>query len=447
MKLLILGGGVAGSVAASYAVKRGINQVLVLEREETLGGLHQDVVFDDLHFDIGAFFFWPYHKILATFPGLKEYMVLIQETNFLSLSEKGNLDFYPPTAKGYIRDWGIGSFVTDAAGLVTSRIKHQVFPTKFQSVDDEMKYFMGRFYEKMGLRKYIARLYGIEPSEISTEFSTKRLQFLKERLSNKQILQKLSMLKLSDLNRYATVETSYARPVDGFSRMYGYIEQELRNQNVDLQFNAKIDKILLSEKQVVMHDGTVHSYDALLSSIPLSVFCKLSNTPLSLTLKFKPLYSLFYEVASEPIPGCHVLFNFSQRGFWKRITFHSSYYGSSNGKSYFVLESMPEDSQVGDSNTVASLDQDFRNSFDHTDFSIHIQSAKLLGSKIIPNAYPIYTKDFDPSVIDSLKQQLVSDSAYIVGRQGEFDYISSSDVANSSIRSIDEILSDTSKAK
>jgi protoporphyrinogen oxidase len=227
--------------------------------------------------------------------------------------------------------------------------------------------------------------------------------------------------------------------------MYSYIEDELKSLDVNIKFGSNVEKIILDEKKLIMDDGTVHTYDCLLSSIPLSVFCKLSNTQLPLRLKFKPLYSLFYELDSEPIPDCHVLFNFTQRGFWKRITFHSSYYGVSNNKSYFVLESMPDDIHLNDPNIVDILDQDFRRTFDDTAYTKQMRNASLIGSKMIPNAYPIYTKDFDPSVIDAIKQDLALHSAYIVGRQGEFDYVSSSDVANSSIKAIDKILSDTRK--
>jgi protoporphyrinogen oxidase len=217
--------------------------------------------------------------------------------------------------------------------------------------------------------------------------------------------------------------------------------RKLRDLGINIYFNANVKEISLDKKEVIMCDGTIHAYDYLISSIPLPTFCKLSNISLSLDLKFKPLYSLFYELDSEPVPNCQALFNFSQRGLWKRITFHSSYYGSSNGRSYFVVESMPNNFQLNDDENTTLLDKDFRDTFSHTSYKEKIRSARLIGSQITSNAYPIYTKDFDSSVIDRLKQDLSCKETYIVGRQGEFNYCTSSDATISSINAVDKILS------
>ncbi len=441
MKLLILGGGIAGCVASAHAVRSGISEVTILEREKHLGGLHQDVVINNTHFDTGNFVFWPDHKVFELFPGLTKHMIPIEKFYFRSLSDKGNLDFYPPTVQGYIKDWGIASFLTESVDLILSRIKHQLIGDKFKSVDDELRYYMGNFYEKMGLCNYVRRLYGMNPSEVSTEFFTIRLQFIKEQLSIIQAFKKLIMFNFSAIGRYNNVTNLYTRPINGFSSVYSYIERKLHEQSVNIQFGSDIDKIILGEKKVIMKDDTVHSYDYLLSSIPLHILCKLSKILLPLRLNFKPLYSLFYEFDTQSIPDCHVLFNFTEKGFWKRITFHSSYYGNSNNKGYFVVESM-SDKFESCAETVTLLDKDFKDTFEGTTYISLVESAKLVGSKVVPNAYPIYTKDFDVSIIHNIKKILASQSVYLVGRQGEFNYIASSDVAKNSIKVVDEILTD-----
>jgi protoporphyrinogen oxidase len=439
MKLTILGGGVAGAVAAGYAASKGIDDISLIEKETFLGGLHRDVVIDDFHYDIGAFFFWPYHKLIHVFPGVKDLMVDIEPLYCLSLTEKGNLDIYPSTLKGYVKDWGITNLCLDILGLVTNRIKMRASGHKFNSVDDEMKYYLGPFYQKTGLRKYIARLYGMSPSDVGLEFSQKRMSFIAERFRTGEILNKVLTLKANRLNQWTTFPISYARPTSGFSSMYSYIGEELKRQNVNLYFGTQIKQIFIDEKKIVASDGKVHTYEHLLSSIPLTLLCKLSGVPLNIKLQHKPLYSLFYVSDCEIIPKCHVLYNFTERGLWKRITFHSSYYGTEKNKHYFVVEAMPEDKHLNNDDGVSLLDRDLKDTFANTNFFEHINNAKLIGSHLTPNAYPIYTKDFDSEVIDKVKQLFSSKSIYLVGRQGEFDYLSSSDVAQSAIYTIDKL--------
>lgn len=71
--------------------------------------------------------------------------------------------------------------------------------------------------------------------------------------------------------------------------MYGHVEEKLYDLGVDIYFNTNVKEIISDKKEIIMCDGTIHTYDYLISSIPLPIFCNLSNISLSLDLKFKPL--------------------------------------------------------------------------------------------------------------------------------------------------------------
>jgi protoporphyrinogen oxidase len=441
MKLTILGGGVAGAVAAAYARQNGIYDVELIEKENRLGGLHRDIEIEDLHFDIGAFFFWPYHKLIHVFPGIRDLMVDIEPLECLSLTEKGSLDLYPSTMRGYLRNWGHLSTCLDVLQVMSNRILMGFSKQKFSSVDDEMKYYLGPFYQKTGLKKYISRLYGMPAEEVGLEFSQKRMSFIAKRFSTKEILKRLITFKVKDFSSWTTFPISYARPASGFSSMYSYIEEDLKKQKINLHLGQSIKQIFVDKKQILTNDSKIYTYDHLLSSIPLSLLCKLTNIPLNIKLELKALYSLFYISEREVIPDCHVLYNFTERGLWKRVTFHSSYYGQKNSKHYFVVEVIPEEKHLNNNCVVDLLDADFKDSFFNTDFKEIIKDASLIGSHLTPNAYPIYKKDFNTKAIEEIKAFFDSKSIHLVGRQGEFDYLSSSDVAQSAIKTVDKILS------
>jgi protoporphyrinogen oxidase len=450
MKLLILGGGVAGSVAARCASKYPVfDHICLLEKETHLGGLHQDVILDGIHYDIGAFFFSTHHELVNIFPELKDILVKVDEYKTLSLTNNNTLDIYPPTASRYIKDYGIVRSALDLLGLVGNRIKFSLKGKKLESVDDSACYLMGPFYERMGLKNYITRLYGIDPSEVSLEFSTKRLQYLHERLTLNGLLSSLKKyLKLDLVNQNPdkfdrVAHEIYVRPKEGFSAMYGQIHQLLQSCNIDVRMGSQIQKISLKDKEIMMSDGTQHNYDRVISSIPLGLLCRLCDIPLSMKLTFKPLYSLMYEADKEPIPNCYVLFNFSNRGQWKRITSLSSYYGQESGKHYFVVESMPYDSQLNDPSVVEILNKDFKSVFENTPWAENINNSRLVGHHLTPNAYPIYGKEFSSQVIDELQKVLNENGIYLAGRQGTFDYLTSSDAALSAVKTVKCIVEDS----
>ncbi|MGJ5672060.1 MAG: NAD(P)-binding protein [Nostochopsis sp.] len=439
MNITILGGGIAGAVAAKYAQKKGFKKIDLIEKETILGGVHKDIKIEGLHFDIGTFFFDTSHTAFKVFE-LKEQMWYIQDFNCLSLTNNGNLDLYPVTIKGYIKEWGVNNFLLDALVMIFYRIKHKLSRKDFICVDDELEYYFGPFYRKTGLRKYVQRLYGMSPSEIGLQFSKKRLKYVTDQFRFNQIFKKIVSFQFGKLNKWRMVPSIYARPISGFSAMYSHIAEELRNNDINLNLGDPIQKILIEEKKIVTKEDKVYTYDHLLSSIPLELLCKFCNVPLNLKLEYKPLYTLFYISEEEPIPDCHVLFNFREQGFWKRVTFHSCYYKNTD-KHYFNVESIPNEVHLREPNGVNLLDQDFRKAFVNTLWEEKFQNMKLAGHHLTPNAYPIYKTDFDVNALQEIKQYFASKDIYLIGRQGEFDYISSSDAALSSIETIDKILS------
>jgi protoporphyrinogen oxidase len=439
MKITILGGGISGAAGAKYAVDKGVSDVCLIEKDIRLGGLHKDIQLEGHHYDLGAFFFPGFHTIFNLF-NIKDKMCYIDDFNSLSLTNQGNLDSYPVTMKGYIKEKGLPNLCFDILGLIKYRIQWKLSGSQFKTTDDELQYYFGPFYQKTGLRKYVERLYGMSPASISLQFSGKRLGYVTDAVRFKTIVSKLATFKFGDLNKWRISPSIYARPKDGFSAMYGYIAEELRASNVDVNLGEQIQKILIDEKKIINSDNKVYSYDKLLSSIPLGLLCKLCDVPFNLRLDYKPLYSLFYTSDEEIIPSCQALFNFTERGFWKRATFHSCYYGDDMGKSYFTVESIPTDEHLQDSDGINILDRDFRESFVDTQWAEKLKNIQLIGHELTSNAYPIYRNDFNVEAIQELKDYFEKKSIFLVGRQGEFDYISSSDAALSSVTAIDKIL-------
>jgi protoporphyrinogen oxidase len=440
MKITILGAGIAGAAAAKYATQKGVSDVCLIEKDNRIGGLHKDIQLKGHHYDIGAFFFVGYHTIFSVFD-IKEKMCYLDNFCCFSLTDQGNLDDYPVTMKGYVKEHGLFTLCLDILGLIKYRIQWNLKGQQFKTADDELKYYFGPFYQKTGLRKYVERLYGMSPSSISSQFSGKRLSYVTDSLRVKAIWSKLASFKLGELNKWRTEPSMYARPQAGFSEMYAYVEEELKTSGIEVNLGAQIQEILVDDKKIITSDNKVYSYDNLISSIPLGLLCKLCDVPLGQKLDYKPLYSLFYESDEELIPNCQVLVNFSEKGFWKRVTLHSSYYGSDMGKSYFTVESIPNETHLQSPDGVNMLDIDFRESFVGTEWEDKLKTANLIGHELTSNAYPIYKDDFKTEVIQEVKDYFEKKSIFLVGRQGEFDYINSSDAAFSSIKAIDKILS------
>ena len=70
----------------------------------------------------------------------------------------------------------------------------------------------------------------------------------------------------------------------------------------------------------------------------------------------------------------------------------------------------------------------------------HLAKSKLVGNNILKNAYPILDMNLDRGKVLAFIEQLKREDIFLVGRQGEFDYISSSDASANAVKVITEII-------
>lgn len=443
-KIVIIGGGVSGTSAAAFAIQSGFSSVTLIESTNTLGGFHKDVEIDGLHYDLGAFFFWPSHNLLNLFPELREIFVNAESSKHLSLTNGFEIDAYPPTLSKYAEENGWLRTIFDGIQLFLGRLWRA--GQKHKNVEDVLSYYMGPFYKKMGLKNYVKRLYSLDPTLVNIEFSNKRLGPVIEKFKLKNLLKTFFSFKWTDLNRYEIVADTWARPESGFAVMYKQIEENLKKSGCNLILGEIITKVNRQEKKIETSTGNIIAYDYLLSSMPLKNFGDICNEPFNGILKHKELYSLFYEAPIDVVEDCYVLFNFSEKGVWKRITFHSNYYNVAKNsitdkvRHYFVVESMPEGDMIESKNILELLDTDLKNTFTNTRWADKFSKAKLIGHHFTKNAYPIFDLEFDRSKVIEFKTKLEQDNIFLVGRQGEFEYLSSDDASRSAVNAIKKLL-------
>lgn len=285
----------------------------------------------------------------------------------------------------------------------------------------------------------------MEPQNVAIEFATKRMAIVIDKFRFSKVFKALIQLNWKYLGHYQIVEDTWARPESGFATMYAYIQDQLKKDNCNVFLNQKVQKINAEKKNVETASGNIVGYDYLLSTQSIEATARMVDLPFNGELNHRLLCSLFFQIPDEAIEDCFVLFNFSDIGKWKRTTFHSNYYNrthtnKNNLSHYFVVESMPDDSQVEDINMVELLRQDFVSSFRGTKWESTFSKSKLVGHNILRNAYPVLDLKFDRSEVLAFKERLKSKDIFLVGRQGEFDHISSSDASANAVGAITEII-------
>jgi protoporphyrinogen oxidase len=419
-KIAILGGGVSGVCVAAELSKDKRFSVDLIERESYLGGLHRSVQKNGYAFDIGLFLFQEDHELLRTFPFLIDDLVEVQPIH-LTITPRGTIDRYPLTLKVYKEDNGWSGLFRAACSLAYSKCLYY----KRDSVPAFAKYYMGAtVYRQGGVQNYIERLYGMKDEDIGLEFAMQRLAHFAGPQLSRALVQVLPFALPGRFKGLAAEWPMriFARPQAGFEPLYRKIAEHLRTYGVSIMMGCEARSVRKDGDQFLVDFGSSKKrYDKVISTIPIPVMLRLIGEKMDARIDNMGLYSLFYR--GVPRHQWTTMFNLSLSGAWKRMINFSNFYKENNTGNYIAVEVTTKDT------TGQSLE------LMRADFERHValvglfqEPPEYLGGVITERAYPVFRTD-DNSKIEQERNKLSAFGIESVGRQGNFEYLSSSAAA------------------
>jgi protoporphyrinogen oxidase len=419
-KIAILGGGVSGVCVAAELSKDKRFSVELIERESRLGGLHHSVHKNGYAFDIGLFLFQEDHELLRTFPFMLDDLVEVQPIH-LTVTPKGTIDRYPLTLKVYKEDHGWFGLLRAACSLAYSKCLYY----KRDSVPAFAKYYMGAaVYRQGGVQNYIERLYGMKDKDIGLEFAMQRLAHFGALQVSRALVQALPFALPTRFKRFSAEWPTrvFARPPTGFGVLYRKIAEQLQLNGVAIKLNHEARSIHKDGDQFLIDFGTIQKrYDKIISTIPIPVMLRLIREKMEAKIDNMALYSLFYQ--GIPRHKWTTLFNLHFSGSWKRMINFSNFYKEKGPENHISVEVTAKHTSESSLEVIRS------------DFERHVALLGLfqelptyLGSVTTERAYPVFRTD-DNTRIEQERNKLSAFGIESIGRQGNFEYVSSSAAA------------------
>ena len=432
-KIVILGGGVAGLVAARTLANYPEIEIELFEGQDRLGGLHQSIELNGLVFDIGAFEFFPYHELILAFPEILKHYLPIQQVNRV-VTPTGHLSPYPFSIASYLQSYGRLDFLLSLASGLAGRLLYR----QPRTLDAWVRFHIGnRFYRKTGLQAYIERLYGGSTREVDLEFGRVRLAQIEAVGSLAQVVRQYLAPALRARSKAqgqaappspdSTSDGGYpslVRPRQGFAYLYdGLIKPLLQAAGVAVTTSSQIYSIRRDPQGfAITTDRGVTRCDQVISTLPLQTsarLCGLATGPAY--LKYQPMVSLFYRFRGTIHSDATILYNFTPSGSWKRIVFLSRYYGQHQGQDYFTVE-VPGGTHTPMERLTSAFEQQI------TALNLMEGTYQYLGHATTQTAYPLYRVN-SMAELRQTQSALRAFGLELVGRQAEFSHIGSSQVA------------------
>jgi protoporphyrinogen oxidase len=314
--IVVLGAGITGLTAAWALSKVHADRVILLEREQAVGGLAATFTWKDFTFDNGS------HRLHAGHYSEADQLVHdLCGQDLLRRERKGLIHLkdrwlpYPPSGIDILFGFGLRDALRFSADFVQARLARLVRRKEPETFEDFTTQNVGRSLYKRFYEPYARKLYGRPPSEIAKEPAMSRVR--KFDLSSLRRGLKWKILKRQP--QY------YLYPARGI----GQIAEELRHRFLanggQLLFVKDIDRFCLKEGLGIQavtfttRTGDRESLDASLvvATIPLEALHFLvrldseGNTPPDFGLRWRGL-RLLYLITREKIRSDHETFYFPE---------------------------------------------------------------------------------------------------------------------------------------
>jgi protoporphyrinogen oxidase len=409
--VVVLGAGISGLVSASILVDQGNARIAVVDEYGHVGGNHIDRTYGDYTFDVGSLIFQDDSPLLAHFPEILPHYTPIDPT-WSRLNPQGVITTYPFS----IRDDLVAAGPVECARILLSAARGRLLQRRLQNARDFARHWLGaRLLHRSGLENYMERFCGLPADRIDLTFAEKRMLWIAEYASIPNLLRRL----LTSLTRPAALRATnhqLARPREGFAHLYAPAVRRLTDAGVTFLLSTEVKSLRKEEGSFRLETGDrTLVADRVVSTIPIDHVRAMCGMSTADRLPTVTLISLFFSFSGNRGFASSILYNFAHDGAWKRLTMYSDFYGRVDGREYFGVEVIVDDT-VADG---ASAEEDFRQHVVAN--GLFDGDLALEGSHTHPHAYPIYTEGAGERA-EAAIAALRAFGVESLGRQGGFRY-------------------------
>lgn len=298
-EVLILGGGPAG-MAAAFELYRAGKSFLVIEKNETVGGLARTFQYGEFRTDTGPHRFFSQNQYLYDFIEdlLGEHWIKVDRLTRFYIN--GKFFLYPIKLKNALFNVGFYRALIILFDYLSQRIKRIFLNQNPVSFEEQVVWDFGRALAELNILNYTEKIWGLPCSEISPDWAKQRIKGL----SFKEIIKK-ALIKSKGGPK--TLVDQFYYPDLGTGLIYKRIKEKISvcGDNV-LRLNSYPVKIIHDNERItkivisVKNDNQIIEPKFVISSIPIIEFVnlldpKVPNDVLQAVknLKFRSHVSLF----------------------------------------------------------------------------------------------------------------------------------------------------------
>jgi len=243
--VIIIGAGPAGLTAA-YELSDSDRKVLVLEKKPQVGGLAETKVFGDYRYDIGP------HRFFTKNQEVYDLFLNVLDKDAVEVNRKTRILFknsyfdYPLTPVNAL--FGLGIFESISIGLsyIFARIKSYIGITKINNFEDWVVDRFGRKLFNNFFKNYTEKVWGIDCSDIGSDWAAQRIKGLSLSTAIKFALFPNSK------KRPKTLVDKFYYPKLGAGMLWEKFEEIITNKNINIAKEKIVTDIVKKDQGFIV---------------------------------------------------------------------------------------------------------------------------------------------------------------------------------------------------
>ncbi|MCB4755578.1 MAG: FAD-dependent oxidoreductase [Elusimicrobia bacterium] len=450
--VVILGAGCAGLTAAYQLTQKKI-PVIIIEKENCVGGLARGILFDGNIYEFGPHIF---HSPQAD---LRHWIQELMGSELISYNRTIKIKFhdtyydYPLPFLKVLFSFSLLTLFKAVASFLYQTLLSKAYPGEVSTAETVLRRSFGDVLYRIFFKDYIQRVWGIPACRLSPDFARERVP----RLGAFPLLDRLQVFfrpreKAPKTGQFIErVEGPLFTTKRGFSPILEKLASEIKMRGGEINLGAHVTKLITDKDVVVsieyLKEKSLHtiSPSAVLSTLPITSLVEMihpqqnetewrRSTP---TIRFRPLVCVGIHLRrSRVLPASLV--------YYREYSFNRI-----SDFSYFGFKIQPPGTTQLVAELTCGVEDDFWKNDDSAkravvnDLAVEfgIRESEILGTTVYKteHGYPIYELGYESHLQKSIDLANSFNNLAITGRQGLFKYINSHLVMGLAIQAADQI--------
>lgn len=266
--IVILGGGPCG-LCAAWELSKTEKNVVIIEKQSTLGGLCKTVSYKGFNFDMGGHrFISENDELLNTIKALMGDELLVSER--LSAIRLNGREFQYPLSAGDILSQTDMSFLSRClVDYVYQSIYRKLRYSPDSSFEDWVINRFGHTLYNTFFRDYTQKLWGLPSNRLSSDWAAERISLL----NLWDVVLRLCGL---ESNTPRTYTKTFFYPRQGIGQIFDYIAEEIKKNGASIILNAGFKRLLMESGKIrgIVFDSNgkdeVINCERVISTIPVT---------------------------------------------------------------------------------------------------------------------------------------------------------------------------------